>query len=127
VLLNTSDSQQPRYAVAGIASRTYGEYADCSAGSIETRVDAWRPWIDQQMTEGCRSNERAWCDVEGIIPPGWTAAPTDEQDAEAASGCSLTPRGTSPGQASLPLLLLLLALLVVRGLQRVRGLSDHRS
>lgn len=62
----TKDGLQTR--VIGITSHAYDE-AICMKGGLDTRVDAWLPWIDAKMREGCRDGKRSWCEVEGIILP----------------------------------------------------------
>lgn len=54
----------------GITSRAYDE-TDCAKGGVDVRVDAWLDWIEEQMSSRCKDNSRAWCDVEGIIPPDY--------------------------------------------------------
>ncbi|MCC6748382.1 MAG: trypsin-like serine protease [Deltaproteobacteria bacterium] len=72
------DSGGPTYFVAkteakikerliGVTSHAY-DASDCAKGGVDTRVDAWLGWIEQELTDGCTSKERVWCEVKGIVP-----------------------------------------------------------
>jgi hypothetical protein len=79
--------------VVGITSHAYDQ-TDCQKGGVDTRVDAWLDWIDEQMTLGCSDGVRVWCDVDGIIPPEFYESknqpePEDGSQATNRSGCQL--------------------------------------
>ncbi len=58
-----------KYRVIGVTSHSY-DATDCaSKGGVDTRVDAYLEWIDEQMTAACDDGTRSWCDWPGIIPP----------------------------------------------------------
>lgn len=72
------DSGGPTYFVAktetkikerliGVTSHAY-DASDCAKGGVDTRVDAWLDWIEQELTDGCTSKARVWCEVKGIVP-----------------------------------------------------------
>lgn len=56
--------------VVGITSHAYDD-SDCAKGGVDTRVDVWLSWIDQQMSARCDEGSRAWCDVDGVVPPSY--------------------------------------------------------
>jgi MYXO-CTERM domain-containing protein len=59
--------------VIGVTSHAY-DNSDCRrTGGVDTRVDAYLDWIDQEMRARCADGTRAWCEVEGIV-----AAPLPE-------------------------------------------------
>ncbi len=85
--------------VVGITSHAYDQ-SDCAKGGVDTRVDPWLSWIDEQMTAGCADGTRVWCDVEGIIPASYYDAPAAPEESEGVDGskagegeggCSQTP------------------------------------
>ncbi|MEE2961065.1 MAG: trypsin-like serine protease [Myxococcota bacterium] len=63
--------------VIGVTSHAY-DYEDCAKGGIDTRVDAWRNWLNEQMVSRCKNGVRAWCDVEGIVAPSYYDDPPPE-------------------------------------------------
>jgi len=56
--------------VVGVTSHAY-DNSDCRVtGGVDTRVDAYLDWIDQEMRSRCADGTRSWCDEEGIpVPP----------------------------------------------------------
>jgi hypothetical protein len=52
--------------VIGVTSRAYDE-SDCAKGGVDTRVDFYVSWIDEQMKTACSDGTRTWCDVQGIL------------------------------------------------------------
>lgn len=52
--------------VVGIISYAYDK-EDCIKGGVDTRVDAWLDWIDEQMRAACTDGTRSWRNVLGII------------------------------------------------------------
>ena len=53
----------------GVTSHAY-DSSDCeSTGGVDTRVDAYLDWIEAEMLSRCEDGTRAWCEVEGIVPP----------------------------------------------------------
>lgn len=80
--------------VIGITSHAYDQ-EDCAKGGVDTRVDAWLPWFDEQMTAACQDGTRVWCDVEGLIPPSFYDPPpaTDGGDGKGKDGDGDAPPG----------------------------------
>ena len=77
--------------LVGVTSHAYDE-TDCAAkGGVDTRVDHYLTWIDEQMRSRCEDGTRVWCEVEGIIPP-----PTEEEG-KGGCGCASAPNPTSAG------------------------------
>ena len=95
VTAQTDDTER----LVGITSHAYDE-TDCGKGGVDTRVDAWLDWIDQQMRDACDKGKRVWCDVPGIPPPDYQFF--------TGGGCAV-----GGGEAGLPGLALL-ALLALR-------------
>jgi len=65
------DGENPGLRLIGVTSHVYENPARCAGGGVDTRVDSWRDWIDAKMRHGCQKFQRSWCEVEGIIPPGY--------------------------------------------------------
>jgi hypothetical protein len=111
------DSGGPTYAevassssitrrVIGVTSRAYDQ-SDCNKGGVDTRVDYFASWIDDQMTSACADGTRTWCEVRGVLSADDVAALTgaaprsddpadvDEDGGDDAggpvSGCGATP------------------------------------
>ncbi len=108
--------------VVGVTSHSYDQ-SDCfETGGVDTRVDRYLDWIQQEMTIRCQDGTRVWCDEEGIIqPPLPEAADTADTADTGGSGssggidtgvggcsCSSAP-STAGGAAALLALLLALA------------------
>ena len=115
--------------VVGITSHAYDD-TDCAKGGVDTRIDAWLSWIDDQMKKRCADSTRAWCDVAGIIPPDFyepppppdTGATTNDggltndggsSDGATDQGCTCDVSASSPGHA-LPWFIALLILALRR-------------
>ncbi len=64
----TGSSEKER--VVGVTSHSW-DATDCSSvGGVETRVDYYLDWIDDEMSDACADGTRTWCDGEtGILPP----------------------------------------------------------
>lgn len=58
----------PKLRLVGVTSHAYDD-TDCLTGGVDTRVDAWLQWIDQEMKRACQLGQRSWCQIPGIIPP----------------------------------------------------------
>ncbi len=96
--------------VIGITSRAYDTSADCGVGGVDTKASAHYQWIDDKMLDLCASGQRAWCEVEGIVPPEFYDAipvPGDDEETGAEDGGCMAGSGNTTGLA---LALLLLAL-----------------
>lgn len=85
--IGTSSGRDVR--VVGVTSHTYDAW-ECYRGSVDTRVDAWRDWIDSTMRERCADGTRLSC-------------PAPEPEPE--PGCACSQRPASPLAALLPLAL----------------------
>lgn len=111
----------------GITSHAYDATTDCRVtGGVDTRVDHYLGWIDQQMSDRCADGTRVWCEVDGIVPPPdangdfvWEQVATgdpldgDGEDGKGGCGCAVGPSG-APGGAVLALTAMALAVLGVR-------------
>ena len=75
----------------GVTSHASDE-TDCAAkGGVDTRVDYYLTWIDEQMRSRCEDGTRVWCEVEGILPP-----PTEEES-KGGCGCASQRSPTAAG------------------------------
>ncbi len=70
--------------VIGVTSRAYDE-SDCARGGVDTRVDYFLDFINDEMRAGCVTDSRAWCDVPGIIPASFFE-PAGEGEGEGEDG-----------------------------------------
>lgn len=106
--MQVTTSHVVKERVVGITSRPYESNMmdPCSIGGIHTRVDAQLTFIEQAMTWGCTDSLRAWCTVQGIIPPSYydTAHPMDlgvpSDGAVQADGSAPRADGGLPGADS---------------------------
>lgn len=80
------------WPVIGITSHTWDDRL-CTVGGVDTRVDAYLAWIDDEMRAGCEDGVRAWCEEPGLLPPGYVPS-----DFGAGCGCN----GSAPARALLP-------------------------
>ena len=90
----------------GVTSHAY-DLTDCrETGGVDTRVDYYLDWIDNEMRSRCESGERVWCDEDGILGPDYGSGGDlslendDEKEAlsvslgdedEGGCSCSSTP------------------------------------
>ncbi len=59
--------------VIGVTSHAY-DMTDCrETGGVDTRVDHYLAWIDDEMRARCEDGSRVWCETDGIITPDWLA------------------------------------------------------
>ncbi len=95
----------------GATSHAYDPGLDCELGGVDTRLDAYLDWIDDELVTACDDGLRTACD-----PPGIRWAPVEEEGEpdDGAGGCSDCRADLGPGGAG-PIALLLLALLRLRG------------
>ncbi len=78
-----SDYKEP-LRVIGVTSHSYDQ-TDCfTTGGVDTRVDYYLDWIEQQMTSRCDSGDRAWCVVPGILEPGYIPEEPSEETGDTA-------------------------------------------
>lgn len=93
--------------VIGVTSHAY-DRTDCdSKGGVDTRVMAYRGWIEAQMIERCEDGTRAWCETPGLpLPPVPEPEPEVVDDGEKLDGegdekracacATATPRSAAP-------------------------------
>ena len=97
--------------LVGVTSHAYDD-TDCrETGGVDTRVDAFLDWIDEELRSRCEDGSRAWCDQEGLpVPPTplEEVEPPVEEGRFAACGCSNTDG------AALAWMLVLLPAMVLR-------------
>ena len=77
--------------VVGVTSHAY-DLTDCrETGGVDTRVDYYLDWIDAEMRSRCEDGTRSWCEVDGILPPGFSPGESVfGEDDDEVSGCSCT-------------------------------------
>jgi hypothetical protein len=105
--------------VVGVTSHSW-DATDCaSVGGVETRVDHYLDWIDDQMGDACADGTRTWCDEPGILPPPTNARTTSSN---IGSGIRVAPLcGTvAPGSGAL-----LTALSMLLAAARRSGTREH--
>ncbi len=51
------DGRMPTRRLIGVTSRAYDE-SNCFKGGVDSRADAYRPWIQQEMVAGCAAGLR---------------------------------------------------------------------
>jgi hypothetical protein len=85
--LHVETSSAVSRRLIGVTSHAY-DLTDCAEkGGVDTRVDAYLEWIDDEMTAACEDGIRVWCDgVTGILPPPAPAVAKNDEDGKA--GCS---------------------------------------
>jgi MYXO-CTERM domain-containing protein len=100
-----SESTEPLRQV-GITSHAY-DSTDCTqTGGVDTRVDYYLEWIDEELRDRCDDGSRVWCEEPGILAapvPASEAAegfvpPDDLLSDVQLLGCASTPGG-APGGA----------------------------
>ena len=85
MMVETSTTRKER--VVGVTSHAY-DASDCAKGGVDTRLDSWRAWVDQEMVKACSDGTRSWCEVAGVIPPAfYDPASSDELSGGVESGC----------------------------------------
>lgn len=110
--LDVGGSGNP-WRVVGVTSHAYDQ-TDCrETGGVDTRVDYYLDWIDQEMRARCEDGTRVWCETDGIVPADFAADDPLEfsADDDDVSGCSCSAAETP---SSVAWLLPLLGLIVGR-------------
>ena len=119
--LEYHDGLLPIERVVGVTSGAY-DSTDCHTGGIDTRVDAYRSWIDIKMANACATQIRTACQGEiGLALPAPEPAPADEPSSD--DGCSATARRSGHTTALIVTLAFLLRRRLNRGAHRVLDTS----
>jgi MYXO-CTERM domain-containing protein len=92
---------EPKLRLVGVTSHLYDETL-CATGGVDTRVDAWLQWIDQEMKRACQQGQRSWCQVPGIIPPDYYKPGSDLGADPGGDGTAGSNTGGLPGSGHLP-------------------------
>ena len=74
----------------GVTSHAYDE-TDCELrGGVDTRVDHYLAWIEEEMSSRCEDGTRVWCEEIGIVQAPVESATGDVDDVEEKGflGCS---------------------------------------
>ena len=83
--MNVNTASDVKSRVIGITSHAYDQ-SDCAKGGVDTRVDSWLSWIDEQMSAACADGTRVWCEVDGIVPATYYDVPVESGEAGAGAG-----------------------------------------
>jgi len=95
--------------IVGVTSHAYDQ-TDCTqTGGVDTRVDHYLEWIDDEMRSRCEDWSRVWCRQQGIVDPAHVGM-------ERPGGCGCSTGATG---GAVPGVVVLLGLLGVR--RRRRG------
>ncbi len=74
ILINIQTSFVNTERLVGIIS-SHTNLAQCHSPTYGLRLDTLFNFIHEQLILGCQKGYRAWCDVQGLLPPGF-----DEDD-----------------------------------------------
>ena len=81
----------------GVTSHAY-DWTDCTeTGGVDTRIDYYLDWIDDEMRARCESGERVWCEEEGILGPDYVGSGESGDDPDFPSGSDDDDIGGSEG------------------------------
>jgi hypothetical protein len=58
--LDYYDGFLPVMRVIGVTSHAYDE-TECAKGGVDTRIDAYRAWVNNEMIDLCKTHVRAYC------------------------------------------------------------------
>jgi len=73
--------------IIGVTSHAY-DMTDCrETGGVDTRVDHYLDWIDDEMRARCEDGTRVWCETDGIITPEWAASDGEFDGETKVTGC----------------------------------------
>lgn len=93
--------------LVGVTSHAY-DNTDCfETGGVDTRIDYYFDWIEENMTAGCDDGTRVWCDEKGILEPNYFAEEEEEEEEEEKKGLFSCATGSSDLVFYLPLIGLL--------------------
>jgi len=74
--------------VIGVTSHAYDQ-TDCQKGGVDSRVDVWLDWINDEMERRCDAGTRVWCEVAGAVPATYyDPLPPEEEPAQEEEGCA---------------------------------------
>lgn len=66
----------------GVTSHAY-DNTDCfQTGGVDTRIDYYFDWIEENMQSKCDDGTRVWCDEAGIPAPDYFSKQDDEEEDE---------------------------------------------
>ena len=122
-LLSVETDSSAKMRVVGLCSHAW-DVSDCATeGGVETRVDGYRGWLNNQMEGACEDGTRVWCEIPGIIPPpdanglrAWED-PDDLEEPEVFlgdKGCACSGEPGSRSWAPIALLMLVVGLVTRR-------------
>ncbi|MBI3178732.1 MAG: trypsin-like serine protease [Deltaproteobacteria bacterium] len=104
------DGYSPADRLIGVTSHAYDE-SDCYKGGVDTRIDAYRDWIDSTLTSACSQGQRVACEnggglaVPALAPAGSSSGSYYRRRRTPDSGCAgAGGAGLAPAVAVLALL-----------------------
>jgi hypothetical protein len=72
--------------LVGVTSHAYDD-SDCfETGGVDTRVDYYLNWINDEMTTRCTNGTRVWCEEPGILPYGYFQEDEELEEDENKTG-----------------------------------------
>ena len=79
--------------LVGVTSHAYDQ-SDCdSKGGVDTRVDTYLSWIEEELVSRCTDGSRAWCDEEGLPVPVVKTDVIPAEEEPGLFGCTTAPAG----------------------------------
>jgi hypothetical protein len=115
-----SESEE-KMRLIGVTSHAYDESDCASTGGVDTRVDAYLDWIEEELVSRCEDGSRAWCDEVGIVEaPLPASSDSDPADDDGRGGCACSSTSSTSGMS----LLAVLGLLGLMGGRRRVGASN---
>ena len=75
--------------LVGVTSHAYDD-TDCfETGGVDTRIDNYTAWIEENMSARCDNGTRVWCDEAGILEPNYFQEEDEiEEDDKGLFACS---------------------------------------
>ncbi len=96
--------------LVGVVSHLWDGTQCEEKGALNTRVDYYLDWLDDEMRQRCDDGSRVWCEIPGIVDPEWPdqglLLGLSEEELPVACGCVTQASGWPGGAWLLPLLLL---------------------
>ena len=66
--------------LVGVTSHAY-DNTDCfETGGVDTRIDFYFDWIEENMVAKCNDGTRVWCEEKGILAPNYFDEEDDDDD-----------------------------------------------
>ncbi|MBI5508542.1 MAG: trypsin-like serine protease [Deltaproteobacteria bacterium] len=90
--LRVADGREPAERLVGVTSHAF-DAGGCTTGAVDTRLDAYRAWLNDALLAACKDGRRTECQDGGALPaPEPRAAAAEEP-----GGCDCRALGASVG------------------------------